>query len=184
MAEQNLDALILQIAQGSREALHELYEALHAPVYRFALSMTKEPYAAEDIMQNVFLQVMAHAGSFEARCKAQAWVFAIAHNLFLMEVRKNARLMALDEAFLPPSEESFEDRLCGEEASLQLLALLSEQEREMVALHLFGGLRHYEIAAIVGLSYPQVRYQYARAIKKLRSLLQSEGSEWVEKKTG
>ena len=75
------DALILRIARGDTAALETLYRQTSASIYGFALSILRDPTAAEDVMQDTYLTVWTKAGSYVPQGKPLAWVFTIARNL-------------------------------------------------------------------------------------------------------
>ena len=74
------DKLIKDIAKGSMEALHTLYEKINKSVYAFALSITKNPHDAEDVLQETFLKIYQKAKDYTSYDKPMAWIFTIAKN--------------------------------------------------------------------------------------------------------
>ena len=84
---QALDRCIASAAQGGREGLAELYRLTHAAVYGFALSIVKNAQDAEDVLQDVYLQVWQSAGSYRSQGKPMAWLLTIARNLSLSRLR-------------------------------------------------------------------------------------------------
>ena len=105
-----------------------------------------------------------------------AWLFTIARNLAMDLFRRNSRFLS-EEAF--EMEDTMEysyvteitDRLVLETA----MNILTERERQILLLHLVGGIRHREIAANLGLPLSTVLSCYQRTLKKLRRYL--EGKE-------
>lgn len=78
------DALILRIAQGDTAALEVLYRQTSSSIYGFALSILRDPVAAEDVMQDTFVSVMQSAPGYQPSGKPMAWLLTIARNLALM----------------------------------------------------------------------------------------------------
>ena len=68
------DGLILRIAEGDTAALEVLYRQTSASVYGFALSILRDPTAAEDVMQDTFVSVMQSASSYQPSGKPMAWL--------------------------------------------------------------------------------------------------------------
>lgn len=168
----DLDNQIAEIAGGSREALAELYRATHAAVYGFALSILKNAQDAEDVLQDAYLQVWQAATGYHSQGKPMAWLLTITRNLALSRLREESRTVTLSPedwqnqfAHLPAVTP--EDRLTLE----ALLSALTDQERQVVTLHALTGLKHREIAALLGLPLSTVLSKYNRALKKLRIAL-------------
>ena len=82
------DALILRIAQGDTAALEVLYRQTSSSIYGFALSILRDPTAAEDVMQDTFVSVMQSAPGYQPSGKPMAWLLTITRNLALMRLRK------------------------------------------------------------------------------------------------
>lgn len=164
-----LDTYISHIALGSQDALAALYQRTHAAVYGFALSILKNAHDAEDVLQDVYLQVWHGASGYRSRGKAMGWLMTITRNLALDRLRQHSRAQTLphEEWQALPEEASpvtAEDRMMLE----ALLSVLEDQEREIVTLHALTGLKHREIAALLGLPLPTVLSKYSQALKKLR----------------
>ena len=68
---------ICDIAGGNRESLAELYEQTQSAVYGYALSICKSPHNAEDVLQDVFVQIWNAAGQYESEGKPMAWIFTM-----------------------------------------------------------------------------------------------------------
>lgn len=170
--DETVEDCILRIARGDREALAWLYEETHAAVYGFVLSILKNKFDAEDAAHDVYIQIWKKAGSYTARGKPMAWIFTMARNLALMQLREQAHRVELTPedwqamfAGAPAVDSS--DRLMLE----ALLAHLSAEERQIVTLHAMTGLKHREIAEILDLRLATVLSKYNRALKKLRGAL-------------
>ena len=164
-----LDNCIARIAGGDQAALAQLYEQTRAAVYGFALSILKVPHDAEDVLHDAYPQVWHAAGSYQSQGKPMAWLLTIVRNLSmdLLRRRSRAELVSWDE---------YQDQLAErpavtpEERILlsSLLSALSDEERQVVTLHALSGLKHREIASLLGLPLPTVLSKYSRALKKLK----------------
>ena len=75
------DALIERIAKGDMDAFRMLYENVSGSIYGFVLSIVKNAYVAEDVLQDTFLTIHQTAGSYKPMGKPMAWILTIARNL-------------------------------------------------------------------------------------------------------
>src|SRR5438477_2407186 len=92
-------ALMLRVREGDREAFAELVDKYKQPVMNLAYRTLPDATEAEDLAQHVFLQVFKSAHRYQASAKFSTWVFTIARNLCLNEIRRRSRHPAdsLDE---------------------------------------------------------------------------------------
>ena len=171
------DALIERIAKGDMDAFCMLYENVSGSIYGFVLSIVKNAYVAEDVLQDTFLTIHQTAGSYKPMGKPMAWILTIARNLALMKLREDGRVAALDTVQIEQGEafsriQAVEDRVLIE----KLLTALDSEERQIVMLHAVSGLKNREIALLLGLPLNTVLSKYHRAIKKLKALAEREGA--------
>lgn len=166
---QILDRCIRQIAGGDREGLATLYQLTRSAIYGFALSILKNVDDAEDITQDTFVQIYRAAEQYRSRQKPMAWMLTIARNLALNRMKDRGRTLPMEAPDLSAldrqSQVTQEDRLVLE----SLLSLLGEQERQIVTLHALTGLKHREIAQLLGLPLSTVLSKYHRGMKKLQN---------------
>jgi RNA polymerase sigma-70 factor (ECF subfamily) len=88
----DLDAsLMLRVKRGDEAAFAELVEKYKQPVMNLAFRILRDGTEAEDLAQNVFLQVYKSAHRYQASAKFSTWLFTIARNLCLNEIRRRTR---------------------------------------------------------------------------------------------
>ena len=170
-----LQQLLIHIAGGEREALAELYQRTRSAVYGLALSYLKNAHDAQDLTQDVYVQVWDRAEQYRLIGSPMGWLLAVCRNLCLMRLRREERHAALSEE----EWDAIPAQKCGldadERALLQgALASLTDEERRIVLLHAVTGLKHREIAALLELPLPTVLSKYHRALKKMRSFLEGD----------
>ena len=170
-----LQQLLIHIASGERKALAELYQRTRAAVYGLALSYLKNAHDAQDLTQDVYVQVWDCAEQYRLTGSPMGWLLAVCRNLCLMRLRREERHAALSEE----EWDAIPARECGldadERALLQgALASLADEERRVVLLHAVTGLKHREIAVLLELPLPTVLSKYHRALKKMRSFLEGD----------
>ncbi len=169
---QMLDHYIYRIATNDKEALVELYRATSAPVYGFALSILKNSQDAEDVLQDCYLAVASSAAGYCSQGKPMAWILTITRNLCLMKFREYEKVSTLPdenwENYLKANNRvTLEDRLVLTEC----MKNLSDDERQIVVLHVVAGLKHREIAQFFGMPLPTVLSKHSRALKKIKKML-------------
>src|SRR5580692_12448579 len=84
-------ALMLRVKRGDRAAFTELVEKYKQPVMNFVYRSLRDETEAEDLAQNVFLQVFKSRARYERTAKFSTWLFTIARNLCLNEIRRRSR---------------------------------------------------------------------------------------------
>ena len=171
MMEQDGKALLRAIAQGDPNAMEEFFIAYKSGVYRYVMSVLQDAYAAEDVTQEVFVLVFRFASQFTGASSARTWLFAVARNAVAGYWRKKP----LEEPYATIELEAAPSSFPLENEFYDTVSVLDRASRDVVAMHIAGGLKHREIAAILGESESAVRQRYARAIKQLRRRIRKEG---------
>jgi RNA polymerase sigma-70 factor, ECF subfamily len=150
----------------------ELYRRSRDDVYAYVAGLLRDRSAAEDVTAQAFERAYRRRRTFKAgRGSRRAWLFGIARNAALDELRRRrrrARLVAEpeDESLVPAHE--------GAEVAIRRAALrtaiaqLAPRERELVALKFFAGLTNAEIASVIGSSETNAGTKLHRVIQKLR----------------
>ena len=149
-----------------------LYRDSRDDVFAYVSGLLRDRSAAEDVTAQAFERAYRRRSSFDAkRGTHRAWLFGIARNAALDELRRRRRTAELvtepADADAPAPEESAE--LALRRAALRAaLAELAPRERELVALKFFAGLANTEIASVVGTSESNVGTRLHRVLEKLR----------------
>jgi RNA polymerase sigma-70 factor, ECF subfamily len=157
-AAQADQALLAQVADGDSRALDALYDRYARVVYGVALRILGEAELAEDVVQETFWRVWRRARTFQSgRGKVAAWIFGIAHNLSVDELRRQRSrptpVYDTDETpvlrdRVDSSMDVVADALEQERGRLIGAALenISAEQREAIELAYFGGMSQSEIA--------------------------------------
>ncbi len=138
--------------------IYGLYEQHKNGIFRYALSITKDPYLAEDVLHDTFVKLLS-GGVRCALGKEQSWLYRIARNLCYDHLRKAKREQSCTEPSVQTGKQ-FE--------YIELIAPLSQKEQEIVTLKIVGGLSHREIASVLGITTSAAQKRYERAIAALR----------------
>lgn len=167
------DALMIQIAKGNKDALAQLYSQTKTSVYGFALSIVKNKSDAEDIMQDTYVKVYTNAKEYIPHGKPMAWILTITRNLSLMKLRAAKKLEIspdLDREDLKNPVEDTLNRLVLSTAMKEL----SDEERQIIILHVVAGQKHREIASLLSLPLSTTLSKYRRALAKIKHILKED----------
>jgi len=176
-------ALLARVADGDSRALDALYDRYARVVYGVALRILGEAELAEDVVQETFWRVWRRARTFQAgRGKVAAWIFGIAHNLSVDELRRQrSRPSPVYDTDATPvlrdrvdsSMDVVADALEQERGRLINTALqnISPDQREAIELAYFGGLSQSEIAERLQSPIGTIKTRIRLGLRKLRDLL-------------
>lgn len=134
------------------------YEQYKNGIFRYALSITKDPYLAEDILHDTFVKLLSRESPCAAG-KEQAWLYRVARNLCYDHLRRAKREQPHTQT--PTISDS-------QYEYIDLISSLSPTEQEIVTLKIVGGLTHQEIGSVLGISPRAAQKRYERAIAALR----------------
>lgn len=166
------ETYLAKIAQDDSAALAGLYQKTSMGIYSFAFSILKNRQDAEDVLHDSYLSIYSAAASYRPEGKPMAWMITIARNHCLQKLRSQNKITDI-------SEEDWENHLpdtncVPTEERLVLAAcmkLLSDEERQIVVLHVVSGMKHREIAEAFSIPLPTVLSKYHRALKKLKNFM-------------
>ena len=162
-----------------RPAFERLYRENRDDLYAYVAGLLRDRAAAEEATATAFERAYSKRSRFDPRRgSARAWLFGIARNAALDELRRRGRQSSL---VVDPADLSHLELTHGEERSELRVALatalngLDGQERELVALKFFAGLGNAEIGRVLGTSESNVGTRLHRTVKKLREVLDEDG---------
>ncbi len=178
MDEFEPDKLIARIAEHQdREAFGRLFAHYAPRVKTFVRARGVAPERAEELAQETLLRLWRKAHQFDAsRATASAWVYSIARNLFIDEMRRGVRDRRLEQEEEPAPEgpERPDDLLMAAERERlvrEVMAGLPGEQLKVVRLSFFDGLAHSEIAERLGLPLGTVKSRIRLAVARLREQL-------------
>jgi RNA polymerase sigma-70 factor (ECF subfamily) len=177
--------LMLSFQKGDVGAFQQLFNKYSASVVNFAFRFVGSRERAEELAQEVFLQVYRWQERYEPRAKFSTWLFRIAHNHCLNEIRKGEYKVShesLDsrlnsegderERDLPDANpKKGDDILAAKQAAdkiQQILRRLPESQRSAVTLSRLEGLSYQEVAEVLGTTEKAVKSLVFRATQSLR----------------
>lgn len=154
-------------------AFDQLYRASRDDVYAYAASILRDRAAAEEVTATAFERAYRKRSRFDpSRGDGRAWLFGIARNAALDELRRRSRQAKLTAE---PADAATHADVDAERGELRLvlagaLAMLDARERELVALKFFAGLSNTEIAAVLKTSESNAGTRLHRVVTKLREV--------------
>lgn len=179
MSAHDADLLLGRTARGDERAFELLYDAVAAPVHGLARRVVRDPAMAEEVTQEVMIEVWRSAARYDpARGGAMAWIMTIAHRRAVDRVRREQSAGEREARAAhrgagsahDPVAERVETRLEHERVR-RCLRTLTQLQRESVTLAYYGGHSYREVAELVGAPPNTVRTRMRDGIIRLRDCL-------------
>jgi len=185
LEEFTTDREIALLKKRDPDAISRLIGRYQHRLYRFLVRMVEDPAMAEDLFQQTWIRLLEKIGSYDARRNFEAWLFAIARNLAIDQLRRG-RGISLDEA--DDSGQAPVERLAagGRDALTQLLdfergALLAAAigelpaiHREVLTLRFEEEMKLEQISEVAGVPLSTVKSRLHRALESLRTRLERD----------
>lgn len=167
---------LLRAAQAGDMTAHEkLFRRFHKPVYNLAWRMLANSAAAEEVVQDTFVEVLRRLESFRGESPLGGWIRRIAVNFSLMHLRSAWHQRSVSLTVVGDPEGDSDPSRAGGAADLsKALASLPAKSRMVVWLHDVEGLTHKEVGEAMGKTASFSKSQLVRAHKRLRDLLGEE----------
>lgn len=169
---------------GDAGAFAGLYDRHSRSAYSLAYRMVGERQAAEDLVQEAFLDVWRAAGSYRAeRGSVRTWILSIAHNRGIDQLRSTASRRRTQERVEPaPTSQPSEAfavawRNQQREQVREALQVLPPEQLKVLELAYYSGYTHTEIAELLGLPLGTVKGRMRLGLQKVREHFDSRGTE-------
>ena len=154
------------------ETFESLYERTFPKVYAYVAALLRDRSAAEDVTAQAFERAYRKRRGYRpARGTPEQWIFGIARNAALDELRRRKRRASLEadpEDATAPAAEDHAELALRREVVRSALAGLDARERDLVALKFMGGLSNAEIARLLDTSESNAGTRLHRTLSKLR----------------
>ena len=179
-AEQDrLADLLRQVAKGDETAFATVYDETSARVHGLVLRVLRNPAQAEEVTQEVYLEVWRRASSFDrAKGSPYAWLMTLAHRRAVDRVRSSQAATSRDESWEARTRDVHYDTT-AEQATERLeahrvrgaLRGLTDAQREAVSLAYLGGYTHREVASLLDLPLGTAKTRIRDGLIRLRDQL-------------
>jgi RNA polymerase sigma-70 factor (ECF subfamily) len=166
--------LLARFRAGDETALEPLFGRYEGPVFRFLFGVLRDHHRAEDALQETFVQALRFADAVDP-ARFRGWLFTVAHQQALLLRRRERRLpVQADELALlglvDGSEAEPADRADDARQVRELLDLLPEAQRAVIAARVFDGKKFREVAVALGCPLNTALARMHEGLKKLRQL--------------
>jgi RNA polymerase sigma-70 factor (ECF subfamily) len=182
-AEESQAQLLLRIAAQDAQALAEFYDLTAKPLFSLAVRILGDVSEAEEVIQDVFVQIWKNAPSFDPLLgPAFYWALSITQNRSIDRLRTRQRRARLIEnlendaaANVPASQVADQGALEADDSALVRTTLnsLPADQRRVIEMAFFGGLTHQEIAEALKEPLGTIKARIRRGLLKLRDCMRA-----------
>lgn len=172
-----LAVLLGQVARGDTAAFGAVYDQVAGPVFGLVRAVLRDPAQAEEVCQEVLLDVWRHAARFDpGRGTAMTWLMTLAHRRAVDRVRAQQAATAREQRVARPEvsydsvAETVEARLDAERVR-RCLGALTDLQRESITLAYYQGRTYREVAALLSVPVGTVKTRMRDGLIRLRDCL-------------
>jgi RNA polymerase sigma-70 factor (ECF subfamily) len=170
---------IESVKKGNIQAFSFLVEKYQRMIYTLALKLMKKPEDAEELAQDTFVKAYQKIDSYEGKSKFSTWLYTIAYNSCISELRKRRiEFKSLDDRQVTAEDEQKmndyyrETKKEDQEKYLNMaLEKLPEDDQVLVTLYYYENQSMDEISSITGLTVSNIKVKIHRARKRMQLLL-------------
>lgn len=171
----NDEKIMLEVKAGDIEKLSTLFEEYHVKLYNFFLRMTRNREISRDLTQDVFQRILKYRETYNPEHEFRTWMYQIARNSLYQHFNKNNITVVEPESneqkvYENSSSIQEMERESKKKLLYEALALLSKEQREIIELARFQGLKYKEIAELTDSSVAAIKVKVHRAINRLREV--------------
>ena len=164
--------LIWKMKQGREDAMELFIRKYYDEIFRYCTCHCHDTQYGEDLTQGVFIRFFTGLSSYEYRGKTKNYLYTIAGNLVCDFHRRRREMPVERQLFEQKSGEGEALEQAAERVDMEhALAQLPEEFREVLILYYFQGLKLREIAEVLQIGLPLVKYRIKKAKKELQELL-------------
>lgn len=174
MADISDEIIMLNVKEGNLSEMSVLFERYHLRLYNFFLKLTSKRDISQDLTQNLFYRMIKYKHTYKSDLSVKSWIYQIARNLhndYCREQKKSEDLFIYSDIY--PSDVVDEKDSYGADDYEKLydaFKRLSDEQKQIIVLSRYQGLKYEEISAITNQSVPAIKVAVHRAIKRLRGV--------------
>jgi RNA polymerase sigma factor (sigma-70 family) len=180
------EELAIQVQQGNQAALEALVQRYHGPIHAYLVRMGGEYHLAADLVQEVFLKLCRHIGSYRSEMPFRPWIYTIASNTYKDYLKKayvQRDVLGLElvetTATTADTPETAYLANADRERVKAVLQCLGEIYREVLVLRYYQDLKLDEIALTLGIPVGTVKSRLSTALHTIKKLLLEEDNSNV-----
>lgn len=166
------------VKNGNLQEMAVIFEKYHVNLYNFFLHLGLQKDLSQDLTQNVFYRMLKYRDSYMEGNNVRSWMYQIARNLFrdhINEQKMVESMLSITDNY--PTDVHEDDSNYNEDDYQTLeraLRKLPLEQRELILLCRYQGLKYNEVSSILNMSVPAIKVNMFRAIKKLRTIYFSQ----------
>jgi RNA polymerase sigma-70 factor (ECF subfamily) len=168
------EMIMKRVKAGQLADLSELFERYHVRIYNFMLKLTFDRTISHDLTQNLFYRIIKYRNTFKDEFTFKSWIYKLARNIHADHCKKQKKYS--DQY---SNVEEYDENIADQNAAFseeeyerldKALSRLKPDQKEIIVLSRFHGLKYNEISVIQNQSVPSIKVQMHRAIKQLRDI--------------
>lgn len=166
------DELILRLRNGDTKAFDKLYARYSKPLFNFICRILNDRGLAEDLLQEAFLRILTK--SYKPQAKFSTWLYTVATNLCLNEIRKRTRTSRLEKDIPNPRDRPHREAERRELAQKieEAISFLPTNQRVAFCLRHYQGMPYREIARVLKCPLGTVKSRIHNAVRNLKTHLE------------
>ena len=162
------------VKDGNLAHMSVLFERYHLRLYNFFFRLTFDMDISQDLTQNLFYRMIKYKNSYKSEYSVKSWIFEIARNLHAdyckEEKRSGTLFLKTDKYPVEPADDTDSYHEDDYDRLEKAFSCLSDDQKEIIILSRYQGLKYEEISAITKQSVGAIKVAMYRAIKQLRGI--------------
>lgn len=170
MSDSDASLIARVVKDDDRIAFELLVRRYQSPLRNFLRRLTRDIERADDLAQETFLKLYTSIDSYQGTAKFSTWLYRIAYNSFLNDIRKDVEEAEFNESYHSPSADTSQPAGDQKDVAAALMQL-SDRQRAIFDLHYKKGMTHSETAAVLELPLGTVKSDLTRGRDELKAIL-------------
>jgi RNA polymerase sigma factor (sigma-70 family) len=174
VAEITDEILMQNVKDGNLAEMSVLFERYHLRIYNFFFRLTFNMDVSQDLTQNLFYRMIKYKHSYKSDYSVKSWIFKIARNIHVdycnEEKRSGELFMKTDKYTVEPPDNADGYHEDDYDRLEKAMSDLSDDQKELIVLSRYQGLKYEEISAITNQSVAAIKIAMYRAIRQLRGI--------------